>query len=509
MADEHGDKRADEGDPSEPADDGSAVEGDDAELPGPLLAVISDPREGRYRLPYLLGLLDGDDPRERLVAGTAVCLVVETYPDLADYAVERLVDRLGEESPVAVAHALDYLAARHTREVDRAVSDLAEAAERRARRLMYRTGGGFARSEYLSPSAGDRPVGRTRIAGRDSNDDPRQTYTTGDEDGRNELAVDGVVDDEEEATEAHEVEPSPGSANVVGEADPGRGVTSGTLQLVSRRLSAVVEESRFDDLTVLAERRRGRHGDVYRTTGAIGGDAYAVGLTVYRLPETDRETFLSGFRPAMDRWTDVDDHESVRSMYDWDVRPRPWAALEYTPVTLADRDGVEDPLWTAIQLVDALAHVHQHGVVHGALDPGNVVYRDDALVASERQQPLLDNVGLAATTGTATPGQGVDTRYAAPEHYEDRYGRLDHATDVYALGAVIYWLCTGRHPYAGGREAVRDGVLADDALEPTAVDPHLPAQLDRVVGKATATRKLKRYETVNTLGGELRAIRDG
>lgn len=508
MADEHGSKRTDEGNPSGGTDDGSAVEGTGAELPEPLLEVVSDPQKGRHRLPYLLGLLDGEDPRERLVAGTAVCLVVETHPDLVDYAVERLVDRLGEESPVEVAHALDYLAARHTREVDQAVSDLAEEAERRARRLMYRTGGGFARSEYLSPSAGDRPVGRTRVAGRDSNDDPRRTYVTDDEDGRTELAV-GRGADEEEATAGHEAEPPPGAADVVGEADPGRGVTSGTLQLVSRRLSAVVEESRFDDLTVLAERRRGRHGDVYRTTGAIGGDAYAVGLTVYRLPETDRETFLGGFGPAVDRWTDVDDHESIRSVYDWGVRPRPWAALEYTPVTLADRDSVEDPLWTAIQLVDALAHVHQHGVVHGALDPGNVVYRDDALVASERQQPLLDNVGLAATTGTATPGQGVDARYAAPEHYDDRYGRLDHGTDVYGLGAVIYRLCTGRHPYAGDREAVRDGVLAEDALEPTTVDPDLPAQLDRVVGKATATRKLKRYETVNTLWEELRAIRDG
>jgi hypothetical protein len=508
MADEHGSKRANEDNPSGGADDGHVDGGTGAELPGPLLEVVSDPRTGRHRLPYLLGLLDGDDPRERLVAGTAVCLVVETHPDLVDYAVERLVDRLGEESPVEVAHALDYLAARHTREVDQAVSDLAEEAERRARRLMYRTGGGFARSEYLAPSAGDRPVGRTRIAGRDSSDDPRQTYSTGDEDGRTGLAVNGVADDEEEATAEHDTEPPAGGADVVGEADPGRDVTSGTLQLVSRRLSAVVEESRFDDLTVLAERRRGRHGDVYRTTGAIGGDAYAVGLTVYRLPETDRETFLGGFRPAVDRWTDVDDHESIRSVYDWSVRPRPWAALEYTPVTLADRDGVEDPLWTAIQLVDAFVHVHQHGVVHGALDPGNVVYRDDALVASERQQPLLDNVGLATTTGTATPGQGVDTRYAAPEHYEERYGRLDHATDVYGLGAVLYRLCTGRHPYAGEHDAVRDGVLADDALEPTAVDPDLPAQLDRVVGKATATRKLKRYETVHTLGRELRAIRD-
>jgi hypothetical protein len=501
----------DPGDASLGAHERFGAEDAERDLPGPLLDVLSDPEEGRHRLPYLLGLLEGDNPQERLVAGTAIALVVETHPDLVDYAVERLVDRLGEDSQLEVAHTLDYLAARHTREVDEAVSDLTAAAEERARRNMYQTGGGFARSEYLSPSIGDRPVGRTRIAGNSSSGDPRRTYTSTDGDREELAAVADAAEPDEEADESadNEAEPPPGAADVVGEDDPGRGVTSGTLQLVSRRLSAILEESRFDDLSVLAERRRGRHGDVYRSTGAIGGNAYAVGLTVYRLPDTDRETFIGGFRPAMDQWAEVNDHENIRSVYDWDVRPRPWAALEYTAVTLADRTGVKEPLWTAIRLIDAIAHAHQQGVVHGALDPGNVVYRDDALIESERQEPLLDNIGLAAATGTASPGQGVDPRYAAPEHYDDRFGRLDHATDIYSLGTLLYRLATDQHPYRGDREAVRDQVLAEDPLEPTAVDPDLPAALDRVVGKATAARKLKRYETINTLAGELRAMRDG
>lgn len=468
----------------------------DFDPPEPLLDVLEDPAAGRNRLPYLLGLLDEDDPRERLAATTAVCLVVESDPELLDYAVGRLVDRLDDDAPVEVAHALDYLAARRPRAVDGAVTDLDDAAQRRARERMYRTGAGFARSEYLDPSVGDRPVGRTRVAGDAAADDPRRTYT----------------DDGDESDDGGRATGEDGHERATGGTDAPDGdgdITSGTLQVVSRRLSELIERSRFDDLSVLTERRRGRHGDVYRTAGSIDGDRQAVALTVYRLPD-DRRAFVGGFGSAMSDWADVDDHESVLSVYDWDVRPRPWAAVDYADATLATReDDPADPMWTVLELVEAVGYAHQHGVVHGAVDPGNVAYRDDVLTEGERQRPLLANVGLATHTGTASPDQGVDPRYAAPEHYDDRFGRVDHATDVYGLGVVLYRLVTGEHPYDGDADAVRERVTAAGTPAPTDVDDDLPAQLDKVVRKATATEKLRRYETVTNLARELRSIDGG
>jgi hypothetical protein len=478
----------------------------DLALPDPLLEILANPTEGPNRLPYLLGLLDGPDPRERLTAATAVCLVVESHPDLVAYAVGRLVDRLDDDAPVEVAHALDYLAARRPRDVDEAVADLDDAAERRARRRMYRTGGGFARSEYLSPTEGDRTVGRTRVASGAS-EDPRRIYTE-DGDADRDRRADG--EDPDDASDGSDGPGSDDPDDRAGVGDAGsRGVTSGTLQLVSKRLSAVIQRSRFDDLSVLDERRRGRYGDVCRTAGTVDGEQRAVALTVYRLPD-DRTGFVDGFRAAMADWSEVDDHETVLPVYDWGARPRPWATVEYADVTLAAReDDPRDPLWTALQLTEAVGYAHQHGVVHGAVDPGNVVYRDDVLTDDERRRPLLSNVALAAATGIDRPGRGVDPRYAAPEHYDDRFGRVDHATDVYGLGAVLFRLCTGKHPYDGDPADVRERVLGDGTLTPTDVDADLPGNIDRVVRKATATRKLTRYETVTNLARELRTTRDG
>lgn len=510
------------------------VEEDDGSpdaLPEPLVATLADPATGRRRVPYLLGLLDGSEPRLRLAAGTALCLVAEADPQLRDVVVGRLVDRFDETAPPEVGHALDYLAVRYGDAVEAAVAGLDEATERRAReRLSRAAGGGFARSDYALADA-DRPTGRGTIPGSGGDPDPRQVYTSdADVDQAGPESDDPTTEGspEDGVEEPEDGGPADGDGELPEGDEGGSGsVTAGTLRTVSRRLSAVVSASRFDDLTVLSEGRRDRYGDAYRAAGRLDGDDYAVALTVYRLP-ADHEEFLAAFRAAMDDWEDVGDHRAILPVYDWAVRPRPWAAVEYAGTTLARReDEPTDPLWTVLELAAGLTHAHQHGVVHGGVDPGNVAYRDAVLDDASRRQPLLTNPGLATLPGVdrvagpdrsglrsgsegesraETPGV-VDPRYAAPEHYDRTYGRVDAATDVYGLGALLYRLCTGRPPYTGDAPTVREAALSGDRPTPTDVNADLPAALDRVVGKATATRKIKRYETVTAFERELRRLR--
>ncbi|MFC6755786.1 hypothetical protein ACFQER_02550 [Halomicroarcula sp. GCM10025894] len=104
------------------------------------------------------------------------------------------------------------------------------------------------------------------------------------------------------------------------------------------------------------------------------------------------------------------------------------------------------------------------------------------------------------------PAQFLDPRYAAPEYYQRRFGRIDHATDIYGLGAVCYRLFTGEPPYTGAFEAVRDEVLSSGPPDPSAV-ADVPPAVDDIVGKAMARRKLARYETAAHLRQELRSLR--
>jgi hypothetical protein len=511
-------------------------------LPDALVATLADPATGRARVPYLLTVLDEGEPRHRLAAGTALCLVAEADPEVGEAVAERLLDRLGSDAHDEVGYALDYLAARHHEAVEQAAEALDGDAERRARTYLSRSGdeGEFGRSD--PPASGPTPGSDS-----DSDDDPRRVYGTGaanrgeppipedegverdrgedvekdrdgaDSRGRDAEGDDGVGDD---GTVSEESESGESSADGVDEEGPG--TTRVTLRAVSRRLSEIVATSEFDELTVLTEGRRDRHGVVYRSAARKDSEEYAVALTVYRLP-ADHESFVAGFRTAMDRWEAADAHRSILSVYDWSARPRPWAAVEYAGESLATRsDPPSDPLWTAIELASGVAHAHQQGLVHGALDPGTVRYRDAVVDESERRQPLLSNPQIATLSRTlpgsdrsqssdgpdgADPG-GVDPRYAAPEHYDDSYGRVDASTDVYGLGALLFRLCTDHHPYTGDAGTVRGKVLSDGAPDPRRVNPELPDSLHRIIRKATATRKLKRYETVTAFERELTQARE-
>jgi len=495
-----------------------------------LVATLSDPAGNAGRTPQLLGVLDGGDPDHRLAAATALCLVAGADSDVREVVVERLLDRLDGEPPVEVPHALAYLATRYPDTVEAALSDLGDETARRAReRLVGESDGGFTRSEYHSVSSSERPVGRTRVAGRTDVDDPRQVDTNDEEDPdepetdgeTGDTAVDGAGDGSGSTTSGAE-----GTGETTVESGEPSGVTSVALRAVSRRLSDVVETSDFDELTVLTEGRRDRYGVTYRSASRRGGEEYAVALRVYRLPD-DHESFAAGFRTVMAAWEELGSHPAMLPVYDWSVRPRPWAAVEYVDESLATLPAVPvEPLWTVLEVATAVGRAHQQGLVHGAIDPGNVVYRDAALDVDTRRQPLLTNPGIAALSGNSPAGGdrsvdesgedtgerieagGLDPRYAAPEHYDDSYGRVDAATDVYGLGALLFRLCTDRHPYTGDAETVRGKVLSEQPPDPLQANPDLPESLRRVLGKATATRKIKRYETVTAFEQELDAARD-
>jgi len=81
--------------------------------------------------------------------------------------------------------------------------------------------------------------------------------------------------------------------------------------------------------------------------------------------------------------------------------------------------------------------LHERGIVHAGIDAESVAYYGNVLEETDRQPPLLDNIGLLSVyRHHFDPSQFLDPRYAAPEYYERRFGCIDHATDIYQLDAV-------------------------------------------------------------------------
>src|SRR5262249_40840792 len=130
---------------------------------------------------------------------------------------------------------------------------------------------------------------------------------------------------------------------------------------------------------------------------------------------------------------------------------QPYLALEYVDGTTLARHigGSPQPPRHAPQVVEGLAraghYAHQHGVLHRDLTPPN-------LLLSAAGVPKITDLGLARPTegdsGLTTTGAVLGTPgYMAPEQAEGRAQDIGPGTDVYALGAILYEMLTGRPPF--------------------------------------------------------------
>jgi eukaryotic-like serine/threonine-protein kinase len=221
---------------------------------------------------------------------------------------------------------------------------------------------------------------------------------------------------------------------------------------------------------------------------------------------------------------DVGEHPSTAS-----GQPMLYLVMEHLQgETLAQRlaKGPLPPdqaLRVATEIADALAAAHRQGVTHRDLKPGNVMLTPVGGVRHGSPQAKLLDFGLAKLTGhgelpaaaqlasaptQATPltaeGAIVGTlQYMAPEQVEGR--QADARTDLWALGAILYEMLTGKRPFEGTSPASLIGAILE--REPpalTTLQPLTPPGLDRLVRRCLAKDPDARWQSATDLADELR-----
>jgi eukaryotic-like serine/threonine-protein kinase len=227
-------------------------------------------------------------------------------------------------------------------------------------------------------------------------------------------------------------------------------------------------------------------------------------------------------------------HPNVARLIDAGVTPagQPYLVLEYiegSPIdTFADerRLPLGERLRLFLQVAEAVAHAHANLIVHRDLKPSNVLVRPD------RQVKLLDfGIGKLLEPDeqshaalTRDGGRALTPEFAAPEQIAGE--PVTTATDVYALGVLLYVLLTGRHPAVSARDSAADIVRAIVEVDPLrasqAVVHSAPAtaaarasspdrlkrslrgDLDTILAKALKKRPSERYATVTALAEDVR-----
>jgi len=154
------------------------------------------------------------------------------------------------------------------------------------------------------------------------------------------------------------------------------------------------------------------------------------------------------------------------------------------------------------KLARALQYAHEQGIVHRDMKPANVLLRNDG-------EPIITDLGLAKVLGQpphTSAGTVLGTLdYMAPEQADSDRGQIGPATDIYALGAILYELVTGRRPFDGGtKEEKLRQVLFDEPLPPSRHVRHLPRPIEIICLKCLEKTPKRRYLSAAELGDDLR-----
>jgi WD40 repeat protein len=266
------------------------------------------------------------------------------------------------------------------------------------------------------------------------------------------------------------------------------------------------------DYELLEELGRGGMGVVYKAQQTKLRRLVALKMILSGEHAGDKE--LARFRSEAEAVARLQHPHIVQIFEVGEHEGHPYFSLEYCVGGSLEKklQGTPLPPKEAAQLLETLAHAihaaHQAGVVHRDLKPANVLLTADGT-------PKIADFGLAKKLGDGAGPTASGTimgtpSYMAPEQAGGKSKQIGPAADVYALGAILYEMLTGRPPFKAATplDTVMQ-VINNEPVPPRQLQSQTPRDLETICLKCLQKEAVRRYESAETLADDLRRFLDG
>lgn len=268
-----------------------------------------------------------------------------------------------------------------------------------------------------------------------------------------------------------------------------------------------MESQQIGRYEVLAILGRGAMGIVYKAADPVLNRIVAVKTINLSLDPDLRNEYESRFQQEAKAAGSLS-HPAIVTIYDLGkTGDLAYIAMEFLDgqelqdlISTAQRLPVKQAMSIAAQVAGGLGYAHQHGIVHRDIKPANIMVLKDGVAK-------ITDFGIArmraSEVRTQTGMRLGSPKYMSPEQVLGQ--RVDHRTDIFSLGVMLYEMLTGKAPFGGNSlEALMYQTVNTVPLPPSRINPDVPEMLDLILAKMLEKQAGNRYQLAAELASDLR-----